>query len=157
MKRFQFFSIVITIVLLMSACTPQPLDPYISSAVPQQENTQNTEVSVELTTAPRITFESISAQEAKALMDQNPDAIVLDVRTQMEFDEGYIEGALLLPHTDIQAKASEVLPDKDALILVYCRSGNRSVLASRDLVEMGYTQIKEFGGIINWPFEILKP
>lgn len=98
----------------------------------------------------------ITAEEAKHLMDGGEDVVILDVRTQEEFDEGHIEGALLLPDTEVAKKAQDVLPDKDAMILVYCRSGRRSALAADELVKMGYTDVRDFGGIIDWPYETVK-
>lgn len=99
-------------------------------------------------------YVNITAQEAKQIMDSQEGYIILDVRTQEEYDEGHIPGAILIPHTQIEARAEQVLADKGQLILVYCRSGRRSKLAAEDLVELGYTNIKEFGGIIDWPYEV---
>ena len=101
-------------------------------------------------------YMNISAQEAKEIMDTETGYIILDVRAQSEFDQGHIPGAILIPDTDITEKAESILTDKDQLILVYCRSGRRSKLAAEALVELGYTNIKEFGGIIDWPYEIVK-
>ena len=99
-------------------------------------------------------FVNITAEEAKQIMDSQDGYIILDVRSQEEYDQGHIPGAILIPDTEINARAEEVLPDKDQLILVYCRSGRRSKLAAADLAELGYINIKEFGGIIDWPYEI---
>ena len=99
-------------------------------------------------------YVNITAEEAKQIMDSEEGYIILDVRTQEEYDQGHIPGAILIPDTEIKAKAEEVLTDKDQLILVYCRSGRRSKLAAEALVELGYTNIKEFGGIIDWPYEV---
>ena len=96
---------------------------------------------------------NISAQEAKEIMDTEKDYVILDVRTQEEYDEKHIPDAVLIPDYEIKEKAEELLKDKDQLILVYCRSGRRSKLAAEELVSLGYTNIKEFGGIINWPYE----
>ena len=101
-------------------------------------------------------YVNITAEEAKQIMDSEEGYIILDVRTQEEYDQGHIPGAILIPDTEIKAKAEEVLTDKDQLILVYCRSGRRSKLAAEALVELGYTNIKEFGGIIDWPYEVVK-
>ena len=98
-------------------------------------------------------YVNITAEEAKEIMDSEEGYIILDVRTQEEYDESHIPGAILIPHTEIEARAEEVLTDKDQLILVYCRSGRRSKIAAEALVELGYTNIKEFGGIIDWPYE----
>ena len=101
-----------------------------------------------------IGYEKITSEAAKELMDTKTDYVIIDARTSEEFEEGHIPGAILLPDYDVREKAEEMLTDKDQLILVYCRSGNRSKIASNDLVELGYTNVKEFGGIIDWPYEI---
>ena len=98
-------------------------------------------------------YVNITAEEAKQIMDSEEGYIILDVREQDEYDAGHIPGAILIPYTQIKEKANEMLTDKDQLILVYCRSGRRSKIAAETLVELGYTNIKEFGGIIDWPYE----
>lgn len=98
-------------------------------------------------------YVNITAEEAKQIMDSEEGYIILDVRTQEEYDEGHIPGAIVISHEEIAEKAEDVLTDKDQLILVYCRSGRRSKIAAEALVELGYTNIKEFGGIIDWPYE----
>ena len=100
-----------------------------------------------------VVYVNITAEEAKQIMDTEEGYITLDVRTQEEYDEGHIPEAILIPYTQIREKANEMLPDKDQLILVYCRSGRRSKIAAEALLELGYTNIKEFGGIIDWPYE----
>ena len=99
-------------------------------------------------------YMNITAQEAKTVMDSRTGYIILDVRTQQEYEEGHIPGAILIPDSEIGDRAEAELPDKDQLILVYCRSGRRSKLAAETLVELGYTNIMEFGGIIDWPYEV---
>ena len=99
-------------------------------------------------------YVNITAEEAKRIMDSEEGYIILDARTQEEYDQGHIPGAIVISHKEIAEKAKEVLTDKDQLILVYCRSGRRSKLAAEALVELGYTNIKEFGGIIDWPYEV---
>ena len=101
-------------------------------------------------------YVNITAEEAKRIMDIEEGYIILDVRTQEEYDEGHIPGAIVISHEEIAEKAEEVLTDKNQLILVYCRSGRRSTIAAEALVELGYTNIKEFGGIIDWPYEVEK-
>lgn len=98
-------------------------------------------------------YVNITPQQAKEMMDSRKDYIILDTRTQEEYDAEHIPGAILIPYDEILEKAEMVLTDKDQLILVYCRSGRRSKLAAEDLVKLGYTNIKEFGGIIDWPYE----
>ena len=102
------------------------------------------------------TYEQISGAEAKALMDSESGYIIIDARTQEEYDEGHIPGAILIPEYEIADRAEAELPDKDQLILVYCRSGRRSKIAAEELVKLGYTNVKEFGGIIDWEYEIVK-
>ena len=97
---------------------------------------------------------NITAQEAKALMDSESGYIILDTRTQEEYDEGHIPGAILIPHDQIRQQAPQLLADKNQLILVYCRSGRRSKLAAEELVKLDYTNIREFGGILDWPYEV---
>ena len=99
-------------------------------------------------------YVNITAAEAKEIMDSRDGYIILDTRTQAEYEEGHIPGAILIPHDEILEKAEGILTDKDQLILLYCRSGRRSKLAAEDLVKLGYTNIKEFGGIMDWPYEV---
>ena len=101
-------------------------------------------------------YDQISGAEANALMDSESGYIIIDARTQEEYDQGYIPGAILIPEYEIADRAEKELPDKNQLILVYCRSGRRSKLAAEELVKLGYTNVKEFGGIIDWPYEIVQ-
>ena len=102
------------------------------------------------------TYEQISGAEAKALMDSESGYIIIDARTQSEYDEGHIPGAILIPEYEIADRAEKELSDKKQLILVYCRSGRRSKIAAEELVKLGYINVKEFGGIIDWEYEIVK-
>ena len=97
-------------------------------------------------------YEQITPDEAKALMDSEDGYIILDVRTPEEFAERHIEGAILIPDYEIGEKAESILTDKEQLILVYCRSGRRSKNAASELATLGYTNIKEFGGINDWKY-----
>ena len=101
-------------------------------------------------------YEQITAEDAKKIMDSGEEHIVLDVREQDEYDAGHIPGAILLPYTEIENEAEKLLTDKDEQLLVYCRSGRRSKIAAEALARLGYTSIKEFGGIIDWPYEVEK-
>ena len=104
--------------------------------------------------AQAASYEQITQEEAKQILDTTNGYILLDTRTQEEYDQSHIPGALLIPHTEIAQRAADELPDKDQVILVYCRSGNRSKQASEALAELGYTNVKEFGGINTWPYEV---
>ncbi len=119
-----------------------------------RENT--TENSVSEVTDSVNGYEQITAEKAKEIMDSQTDYVLLDVRTEEEFAEGHIEGAALIPDYEISQRAEEELRDKQQLILVYCRSGRRSKIAAEALVGLGYTNVKEFGGIIDWPYETVK-
>ena len=99
-------------------------------------------------------YRQISQEEAKQMMDSQK-VIILDVREQNEFDSGHIPNACLLPvGTITEATAAGVIPEKDSVVLVYCRSGNRSKTASQALADLGYTNVYEFGGINTWPYEV---
>ena len=99
-------------------------------------------------------YQQITAEEAKELMDVWKYEIILDVREQDEYDEKHIPGAILFPVGMIDEEtAVGVIPEKDTMVLVYCRSGNRSKIAASKLAELGYTQVYEFGGINDWPYE----
>ena len=122
-------------------------------------NTDDTPVfSVDLDTSINITsaepvYRKITASEAREIMEATKDFILLDVRTEEEFKEKRIEGAILIPDYEISARAESELPNKDALILVYCLRGRRSANVAHELVGMGYTNVYDFGGIQDWPYE----
>ncbi len=123
---------------VFTACTTQPVP---------QDTTQAPSESAALGA-----YETIDAEQAKRMMDDSASFVLVDVRTNEEYMEAHIEGALLLPNEEIETSAADVLTDKSATILVYCRSGRRSAEAAKKLAEMGYTAIYDFGGIIDWPY-----
>ncbi len=96
-------------------------------------------------------YKRLTPEEAKEMMETE-DVIILDVRTEDEFRQGHIEGAILIPDYDLDKLAAERLPDKQATILLYCRSGNRSELSSHLLIGMGYQNVYDFGGILDWRY-----
>ena len=98
-------------------------------------------------------YDKISAKEAKTIMDTKTNYIIVDVRRPEEFSDSHIKNAINLPNENIEFYAETKLPNKDQLILVYCRSGNRSKQACEKLVKLGYTNLKEFGGINDWPYD----
>lgn len=102
-----------------------------------------------------VAYKKISAPRAKAVMASGEPYVLLDVRTEKELQERHIRGTILIPYTEVKDRAASELPDKDALILIYCRSGRRSAIAANDLVRMGYTRVHDFGGINDWPYEIV--
>jgi Rhodanese-related sulfurtransferase len=99
----------------------------------------------------KIEYQKITAQQAYEMMFD--DVIVLDVRTEEEFAEGHIKNAVLLPDYEVKEKAESMFADKSQTILIYCRTGRRSALAAKDLIEMKYTKVYDFGGIVDWPYE----
>ena len=103
----------------------------------------------------RPSYQTISPAEASALLAGQEPVILLDVRTQEEYAAGHIEDAVLIPHTELSQRAPQDLSDQDALIILYCRSGNRSATAARQLADLGYTQVYDLGGIIDWPYGLV--
>ena len=139
--------LIIVSLTLFSSCSGD-----LNNATTQNTTTGTTEE----TTNNSFGYEQISSEEAKRLMDIEKDYIIIDARTTEEFNEGHIEGAILIPEYEIGERAEKELLNKDQLILVYCRSGRRSKIAAEALVDLGYTNVKEFGGIIDWQYEIVK-
>ncbi|MBW6463114.1 MAG: rhodanese-like domain-containing protein [Dethiobacteria bacterium] len=138
MKPYRFKILLIISLFIITSCTP--------AAIVEENNEQGD------TGSEKAEYIKISAEDAKAMME-NEGVILVDVRTTEEFEEIRIEGAMLIPDYDIEDLAGEMLPDKEATILVYCRTGRRSEIASKKLIDMGYTSIYDFGGIVDWPFD----
>ena len=137
--------LLLAAVLLLAACTPAAGSASAGSSIAASSSGSSA----------AATYQKITAEEAQQMLQDQPDAILLDVRTQEEYDTQHIEGATLLTDSDIASRAADVLPDKDAVILVYCRSGRRSAASSQQLAELGYTNVYDFGGIIDWPYGVV--
>ena len=101
-------------------------------------------------------YKTISSKEAQQMIEEHKDALILDVRTAAEYESGHIPNAVNLSNEDIQAGKVDSLKDKSQLIMVYCRSGNRSRQAAQKLAELGYTNVVDFGGIQSWQGDIVK-
>ena len=101
-------------------------------------------------------YMNINPKKAKEMMENSEEFVLLDVRSEEEFSEGHIPGAMVIPHEEILKRADAELPEKDVPVFVYCRSGRRSKIAAEALVSLGYSEVYEFGGIIDWPYEIEK-
>ena len=127
------YILILLTALLLGGCAAQPTSP-----------------------ADKATYRQISMEEAVTMMAEETDYIILDVRRADEYAGGHIPGAINVANESIGTDEIPELPDKDQLILVYCRSGNRSKQASQKLADLGYTNIVEFGGILDWPGEIEK-
>lgn len=97
----------------------------------------------------------IDAFEAKTMLDEDPTIILVDVRTESEYESGHIASAILIPLDSLSSLAESMLPNKDTKIIIYCRSGNRSAQAVSILDDLGYTQLYDLGGIIDWPYGVV--
>ena len=150
------FILICTAVFLF-ACVAEPennvtaVSPVESGSLP--DNTAEPDSSTETPGEP--VYRKISAAEARRMMEATEDYILLDVRTESEFNEQRLVGAILIPDFEIADRAESELPDKDALILIYCRSGRRSANVTRELLDMGYTNVYDFGGILDWDYETI--
>ena len=113
-----------------------------------------TDASSEEMKTEETTYMKISAEDAKEIMDSTDDFALIDVREKDEYASGHIAGALLIPYGEIKERAETELTDKEQMILVYCRSGRRSAIAAQTLAELGYTDVRDFGGIIDWSYDI---
>lgn len=147
-KRTLLALSLLSLSLLLSACAPAQHAPAATPAAQTEQSPAAT---------PKAEYKKLTAQEAKARMDSGDKLFIVDVREDFEFAGGHIPDAVLLPGGQISLKAAEVLPDKDAEILLYCRSGSRSRQAALQMIDLGYTNVYDFGGIINWPYEVVTP
>lgn len=100
-------------------------------------------------------YKTISSIDAKKIIDTE-DVFILDVRTYEEYDESHIYNSILVPVDDIEIKIETIIPNKSKKILIYCRSGKRSKIAAEKMINLGYKNVFDFGGIIDWPFEIVQ-
>lgn len=143
--------------LVLASCA-QAASPTSTEATTTKNTTAATAATTTnttTTTTTAATVQLVDADEALAILDNKPDALLIDVRTEAEFKSGHIEGALLLPIDQLQAKLSELPQDKATPLVVYCRSGNRSATAAQILLQAGYSQVYDLGGIIDWPYGVV--
>lgn len=143
----RIFTMILCIFLLCS-CSFSNENADILLVTPESEPTQ-TEISLQ------ATYIKLSADEAYNMMETEESFILIDVRTEEEYKEKRIAGSILIPDYEIDKRAESDLPDKNALILIYCRSGRRSADAANKLIDMGYTNVYDFGGIIDWPYDTI--
>lgn len=132
MKKY-IIAAAVSFLALLQGCT--------SSTTPNKEETSN--------------YQKINAEKAKEMMEEG-NVTIVDVRSKEEYEEEHIPNAVLVPNETIKEEAPSLLPDKDAVLLVHCRSGARSKQASDTLVKLGYTQVYDFGGIMDWPYETVQ-
>ena len=151
MKKY-FITIIVAIMLVLAGC----------SCSKEADNSANTSTLTSVNeekkdmTEKNKTYKQISQEEAKEMMKKDDGHIIVDVRRQDEYDSGHIAGAVLIPNESIGTSQPEQLKDLDQIILVYCRTGNRSKQAAQKLADMGYTNVYEFGGINTWDGDIVQ-
>ena len=138
MRQILLFAALAASLALLSGCTPSKTKADTAEDMPD-----------------KAAYHKISAEEAYEMM-VSQEVVVVDVRTREEYDGGHIPNAILVPNESIGDDMPEALPDKEATLLIYCRSGRRSNEASEKLLKLGYKSIYEFGGIIDWPYELVK-
>ena len=148
-----FCVFLISTVLCFASCNTKDADGVYQPTNESENKNDENEDSGEDT---KLSYEQISQKRAKELMETEENYVIIDARTQSEYDEGHIAGAILIPEYEIAERAEDEIPDKNQLILVYCRSGRRSKIAAAALAELGYTNVKEFGGIIDWQYGTVK-
>lgn len=136
MRRARWLSLLLLLPVLLAAqgCGASP--------APQGEEEPS----------PAAAYQTLSAEQAMERMDSGDPVIIVDVRTREEYEAGHVSGAILVPNETLSDTPPEALPDLDAELLVYCRSGRRSAEASQKLAAMGYTNVSDFGGILDWPY-----
>lgn len=140
---YKIVALALVVIVVTLSCTGRPAKLISEEATP-------------IKSAITAQYRKISPELAKEMIDSGEELILVDVRTASEFSQGHIPGAILLPNETIGSTPPSELSDKEALILVYCRSGNRSAQAARKLVAMGYINVYDFGGIISWPYEVVQ-
>lgn len=151
-KAIWLGALLLMALALFTACATPAADPQTGNAA----ETQAAQTTAPETTEKAEEFQVITAQKAKQIMDNEQGAIIVDVREPDEYSAGHIPGAKLLPLGNLNKLAATELPDLDATILVYCRSGARSNMGAQVLASLGYTHVLDFGGIINWPYDVVK-
>ena len=145
MRKEIALTLLASLCLLLSAC---------GNGTTSFESDQS---GVQITTASEnVSYQQITQEKAKEMMQADDGHIIVEVRRQDEYDSGHIPDAILIPNESIDKEQPKELPDLDQIILIYCRSGRRSKEASQKLADMGYTNIYEFGGIIDWTGEVVK-
>ncbi len=151
MKKY-FITIIVAIMLVLAGCScSKEADNAANTSTSRSVNEENKDM-----TAKNNTYKQIGQEEAKEMMKRDDGHIIVDVRRQDEYDNGHIAGAVLIPNESIGTSQPEQLKDLDQIILVYCRTGNRSKQAAQKLADMGYTNVYEFGGINTWDGDIVQ-
>lgn len=150
MKKY-FITIIVAVMLVIAGCScSKEADNSANTSTLTSVNEEKKDI-----TAKNKTYKQISQEEAKEMMKRDDGHIIVDVRRQDEYDSGHIVGAILIPNESIGTSQPEQLKDLNQIILVYCRTGNRSKQAAQKLADMGYTNVYEFGGINTWDGDVV--
>jgi phage shock protein E len=154
---FNMRKILIVLFVILSLGITACSNTNISDPQTNDSNTPTPQVQAqaEPKTSNASGYTKLTPEEAKKRLDSDKGIVLLDVREQDEYTEGHIKNSILFPLGTIEADASAKLTDKNATIFVYCRSGRRSALAAEAFVKLGYTKVFDFGGIIDWPYEVI--
>ena len=147
-KNLLLIMCCISILSMLVSCDIEP----VTSEIPIMTNTPEGTAELQMTPL----YNEITQEKAKEMIDTLENYIIVDVRSEMEYDMGHIPGAILIWENDISSKASSFLPDKDAVILVYSNSSESSKIAAQTLGSLGYTKVYEFGSITEWEYEITR-
>ena len=153
MRQILLFAALLA--LLLAGCAAPKTDPGPAETEAETETEAKTETEADTEAEATADYHRITAEEAYEIM-VSQEVVVVDVRTREEYDGGHIENAVLVPNESIGSEMPEALPDKDATLLVYCRSGRRSKDAAQTLLALGYQSVYDFGGVIDWPYELVK-
>ena len=146
LKKFILFGMFVMPMSILLSCSSQSYNNVNNSIIERQN----------LSESGQNNYISVSPEVAKKMMDDSEDYIILDVRTEDEYNDFHIKNSILLPDYDVRRRAKDILVDKAQKIFVYCRTGVRSKLAARTLEDLGYSNVIEFGGIVKWPYEIVE-
>ena len=153
MRQILLFAALLA--LLLAGCAAPKTDPGPAETEAETETEAKTETEADTEAEATADYHRITAEEAYEIM-VSQEVVVVDVRTREEYDGGHIENAVLVPNESIGSEMPDALPDKEATLLVYCRSGRRSKDAAQKLLELGYQNVYDFGGVIDWPYELVK-
>ena len=155
-RRTALMALLLGSALMLAACVQPPAPTTTQNTTTKITTTATTAASpTQAATTEPAAVQLVGADEALSILDGDPDALLIDVRTESEFRSGYIEGAQLLPLDQLQARLGELPENKATPLVVYCRSGNRSATAADLLLKTGYTQVYDLGGIIDWPYAVV--
>ncbi|MDA3845168.1 MAG: rhodanese-like domain-containing protein [Vallitaleaceae bacterium] len=155
---FKKFSVVLLVMVILTSCNSESNDNQSMNTdgeKTEKDNTTTETIDAETTDIVKGIYQSISPEEANSKLAEGTEVLLIDVREQSEYDSGHIPGSILLPVGTIEQEVEAMIPSYDTPLIVYCRSGNRSRTAADILLELGYTEVYDLGGINDWPYEIV--